>query len=106
MGVGKSLLILAIAAVAAMAFASSALAYDAKFRDHVGTDEIPNGRVLHAAGWTKFSDAQSTYTCHTSAVAEAWTAATGYVTSFAVPDPARCAGTGLLNGCRLKSYKA
>lgn len=94
----------AVAALAATAFASPAMAWDAKLRDRVGEDEIPTARVLHAAGWTKFSGAQGSYACHTSIVAEAATAARGYITSFAVPDKAKCAGTGAFNGCRLKSY--
>ena len=104
MSVGRSLLVSALVAIAAMALASSAMAWDAKFRDRVGEDEIPSGRLLHTAGWTKFSGAQGSYACHTSIVAEAATAARGYITSFAVPDKAKCAGTGVLNGCRLKSY--
>lgn len=99
------MLVLAVATMVATAFASPTMAYDAKLRDHLGTDEIPSGRVLHTIGWTKFAGPSGSYICYTSASAKMSTAATGYVTAFTIPDPTKCGGTGLFNGCRLKSYK-
>jgi hypothetical protein len=102
---GKGLFVLAMATMVASTFASSAMAFDAKIRDHVGTDEIPWGRVVHLVGWTKFSGASGSYACHTSASVEASSAAVGWVRAFTIPDMAKCGGTGLFNACRLKSYR-
>jgi len=110
MSIKKSMLALAVAAMATMAFASSAMATDGKFRDVTGTAEMGVNRELHAVGWAKFTTAKGSYTCHVTSIVKSsssssTSASTGTVTKFDVPDTTKCTGTGLLNGCKLKAHK-
>ena len=105
MSIKKSMLALAVAAMATMAFVSSAMATDGVFKDVTGTAEMGANRELHAVGWAKFTTEAGSYTCHVTSIVKSTNASTGTVTKFDVPDTTKCTGTGLLNGCKLKAHK-
>ena len=106
MSIKKSMLALAVAAMATMAFASSAMATDGVFRHVTGTTEMPANRELHMIGWMRFfTTAKGSYECHVTLIVKSTNASTGTVTSFTVPDTTKCTGTGLLNGCKLKAHE-
>ena len=106
MSIKKSMLALAVAAMATMAFASSAMATDGVFRDVTGTTEMGANRELHMIGWMKFlTTPRGSYECHVTAIVKSTTASTGTVTNLTVPDTTKCTGTGLLNGCKLKAHE-
>ena len=108
MSIKKSLLALAAAAMATMAFASPAMATDGVIRDHEGTAAIGNNTEVHMIGWAKFTTGKGSFECHVTAVIKATgaTGSTGDVTTFNVPDTTKCTGTGLLNGCKLTSHSS
>jgi hypothetical protein len=108
MSIKKSLLALAVLALAMMGFASSAMAGTGKLVHHEGTTPIPEGREMHSVGWAKFATGTGTFTCHTTSVTKATgtTGTTGQVTAFTVPDTTKCTGTGFANGCKLKSHQS
>jgi len=106
MSIKKSMLALAVAAMATMAFASSAMATDGKFRDVSGTAEMGANRELHAVGWVSFvTSAPSSYQCHVTAIVKSTNASTGTLTKFDAPDTTKCTGTGVFNGCKLKAHE-
>ena len=105
MSIKKSMLALAVAAMATMAFASSAMATDGKFRDVTGTAEMGANRELHAVGWAKFETGAGSYECHVTAIVKSTNASTGTVTKFDVPDTTKCTGKELLNGCKLTAHE-
>jgi hypothetical protein len=108
MSIKKSLLTLAVTALALMGFASSAMAAtDGVVRDTNGSI-IANGATLHAVGFAKFSASVGSYECHVTGTLKATgtTGSTGEVvagTGFTVPDKTKCTGTGFLAGCLLAS---
>jgi hypothetical protein len=107
MSIKKSLLALAAAAMATMAFASSAMATDGVLRDHTGeTKPIAENTELHLIGWVKITTNSSSFECHVTAIVKATgtTGTTGDVNTFTVPDTTKCTGTGGLNGCKLKAH--
>jgi hypothetical protein len=108
MSIKKSLLALAAMAIAAMGFASSAMAATDGVVRHVPNGTIiPAGRELHFIGRAKFSTEGGSYECHVTSVVkvEGSTGTTGSMTVFTVPDTTLCTGTGLLNGCKLKGHQ-
>ena len=107
MSIKKSLLALAVAATAAMAYASPAMATDGKIRaHHAGTPEIPAGTVLHLVGWTKFTTAKGSFNCHVTWNIETTSGSTGKATTFDVPDMSKCTATGSFNGCKVNGFAA
>jgi hypothetical protein len=109
MSIKKSLLALAVAATAAMAFASPAMATDGVLRDvGGGTAPIAENTVLHLIGWTKFSTPNASFECHVtwSIKAVGTSGTTGSVTSYTIPDTTKCTKTGGWNTCAVKSHEA
>jgi hypothetical protein len=104
MSIKKSLLALAVTAIAMMGFASSAMAVDGVVR-HVETEEeIPANRELHFVGNAEFSLAGvGGMVCHVTSIAKVTTGSTGHVTNFSVPNVANCHGTNGANTCELES---
>jgi hypothetical protein len=105
MSIKKSLLAMAVTALALMGFASSAMgATDGVIRD-VDGGVIQNGVTLHMIGWTKFSASVGSYQCHETVTIEmtGTTGTTGDVKSMTIPNLANCTGTGFLAGCKLTS---
>jgi len=107
MSIKKSLLGLAAVAIVTMAFASPATATDGKLRDITGTELIAENTVLHLVGWTKFTTEAGSFVCHTTwnIKAVGGTGTTGSATSYTAPDPTKCTGTGLFNGCKVTKYE-
>jgi hypothetical protein len=104
MSTKKSLLALAMTALALMGFASSAMAAtDGKVVDVTNAAFSPVGRVFHYVGWAKFTTARGSFECHVTATSVLSTTTTGTVTGFNVPDTTKCTGTGFIAGCKLKA---
>ena len=108
MSIKKSLLALLAAAMAAMAFASSALATDGVLRDVSTGSPIQENAVLHMIGWTKFIIPSATFECHAtwSIKAVGTTGTTGSATSYNIPDHTKCTNTGAFKGCVVKTYES
>jgi hypothetical protein len=107
MSIKKSLLTLAVAAMATMAFAAPAMGSGGALVDHNGTEAIKAGTILHTVGWARFSGGLGTFECHVTSNVEATgsTGETGTVTKFEPPETEKCTGTGGLAGCKLKTHK-
>jgi len=105
MSIKKSMLALAVAAMATMAFASSAMATDGKIRDVTGTGEMGANRELHAVGWAKFETGSGSYECHVTSIIKSTNASTGTITKFDVPDTTKCTGGGVLGKCKLTAHE-
>jgi hypothetical protein len=103
MSIKKSLLAMAVTALALMGFASSSMAAtDGVIKDTNGS-LIANGATLHAVGFAKFTASVGSFQCHVTGTIEATgaTGTTGDVKQFNVPNLANCTGTGFLAGCIL-----
>jgi hypothetical protein len=108
MSMKKSLLTLAVTALAMMGFASSAMAEAGHIRD-VQTGLPPaEGREFHFVGWTKFETAIASLECHVTAVlvATGTEGRTGHIKTYTVPDTNKCKATGALAGCKLTKHEA
>jgi hypothetical protein len=106
----KSLIALAAMALAMKEFASMAMATDGVIRDVTSTStQIPNGRILHFVGSTKFVNAANEgFECHMTWVLKTHRTRRRHrqVTNVTVPNLANCTGTGPFNGCTLTSKQA
>jgi hypothetical protein len=103
MSIKKSLLALAVTAIAMMGFASSAMAVDGVVRDAETEEEIPANRELHFIGHAEFSLAGvGGMDCDATSIAKMTTGSTGHVTNFSVPIAEHCEGTGSAGACELE----
>jgi hypothetical protein len=108
MSIKKSLLPLAVLALAMMGLASSAMAGTGHIRD-VKTGLPPEaGRELHFVGWAKFETANASLECHVTAVlvATGTEGKTGHIKTFTVPDTKKCKLTKKLEGCEFTKHEA
>jgi hypothetical protein len=108
MSIKKSLLALAVLALAMMGFASSAMAEGGHIRD-VKTGLPPEaGREFHFVGWAKFETGAGSLECHVTAVlvATGTEGKTGHVKTFTVPDTTKCKKGGGIANCTFKSHEA
>jgi hypothetical protein len=100
MSIKKSLLALAMAALAMMGFASSAMAVDGAITD-VNTGLPPETTdVITLTGWAEFTTGSDGIKCHAKSTITPTNheGTTGH-TTFSVPEPQTCHGKGALSQC-------